>query len=781
MTVRTSFFKRSIVVVIALVIATLGVALSVPVAGAAQEGFPIYSWGGSQFGMLGRNFSTSPGSPIFFARPAQVLNENNVPRHDFVSATNSNGSWAVSTSGHLYAWGDRWYRAGMGQNGVQPPAAFLSPTGDIIRPMRVGTANNWVQVSADGRNVVVLNSNGHIYYFGENMYAPWNPFPNTYTPTRVQGGPSNFVQVAGGSTIIARTSTGEIWVAGSNHNAVLANGTVGGSSTTLVKVQNTADNWVHVAGSLNHAFAINANGQLFSWGRNHRGTTGRGVIAGHTTTPTQIGTASNWADVRHLVYGGVALNSNGQIFTWGGNEAGVLGQGIVGSHLDVLTPTQVGTANNWVAIYAGHSRVHAINDAYELWGWGLNSGGQIGDGAVGSANNRNSPVFVIQTYGYVRGSLAGNLHSLMLIRTTSVESSMNLTKALQKPEGTPIPNPGVTFTFNVTPHSYNNNTAQSGLVPTIPLANRSVIINNTGTTTGPTGGVLTTTNSTDLLEDISFTQIGRFAWRVTEVQTATGVGPNSEITVFSQAEYEIAVYVQIHPTQMGQLQIAATTIYRVRNAQGTLINPPIKVDNLRFDNIYRRTTTGTQACPGALLVSKTVTGVNPPANASFDFHVTLTRTVLCPPTTTFTGRVFNAANAQVGPNITFTSGTTQTVTLAHDQRLVIERMVIGSSFLVVEPPVAGFDPSVVLHVNGVLITPAPTPGAGGELSTGTHVVGADLRNSAAFTNDHRLPPPTGLNIDNQTTLLLPVVAIMIVSLLVLKARKRIEDLSIYTQ
>jgi len=108
-------------------------------------------------------------------------------------------------------------------------------------------------------------------------------------------------------------------------------------------------------------------------------------------------------------------------------------------------------------------------------------------------------------------------------------------------------------------------------------------------------------------------------------------------------------------------------------------------------------------------------------------------------------------------------------------------MVIGSSFLVVEPPVAGFDPSVVLHVNGVLITPAPTPGAGGELSTGTHVVGADLRNSAAFTNDHRLPPPTGLNIDNQTTLLLPVVAIMIVSLLVLKARKRIEDLSIYTQ
>jgi len=286
---------------------------------------------------------------------------------------------------------------------------------------------------------------------------------------------------------------------------------------------------------------------------------------------------------------------------------------------------------------------------------------------------------------------------------------------------------------------------------------------------------MTLANTTNALAGITFDEPGIFSYIVREQQSATGVGASSSV-IFSAAEYEIRVYV-IPSTIIGQAhEIAAVTIHRRIGTSGTAVNPPQKVNYLRFDNIYRRATTGTQECPGALLVSKTVVGQFADLGTPFDFQVTLTRTSLCPPATSFTGRIFNAANAQVGSNITFTSGTTQTISLTHDQRLVIDEMIIGSSFLVVEPPVAGFAPSVILHVNGVLITPAPAPGSGGELSTGTRVVGADLRNSAAFTNTYDDPLPTGLGTGSQATLLIPAAIIILVSLLALKARRRIEAL-----
>jgi len=770
--VRNSFSKIAIAFVIVLALAVTGVMSEVSVAGASQ-GFPLYSWGNTLTGRLGRPATAEyPNNS-----PARVLDENGVAQNKWVtSSTASGGSWAISTSGHLYAWGAAWNANQMGQDGVQPPAAFLDGN-NINRPMRVGLADNWVQVASVQDFVVLLNSDGEMYRLGnDGLFTGANA---SNIPVRMQG-PSNFVQVSGGfGAAYGITANGEIWAAGDNNYGILANGTTTGGSTTLVKIENTNDDWVQVSGRETHAFAINENGELFGWGANLNARTGLGVTTGTTTTPTQVSAADNWIDVRVIHHAGIALNENGQIFSWGNDASGRTAQGAFAG--TTLTPTQVGAENDWVAIAGGNTGALAFNADGELWGWGLNTSGQIGNGTNTSTN---VPVFVVQTYGFADAARGGGTHSMMLIRTTPAEGTLPLAKALQKPEGTPIPNPGVTFTFNVTPHSFNNNTANILPLPTIPLANRTVIINDTGTTTGPTGGtppaggIITTTNATDLLEGISFDQPGRFAWRVTEVQTATGVGPSSEVTVFSQAEYEIAVYVQNHPTQAGTFVVSTTTVYRLRNADNTVVNPPVKVDDLIFTNTYMRTTTGTTPDPGALRVSKTVTGQFADLSTPFSFQVTLTRTALCSATTNFTGRIMQG-NSQVGANIPFTSGTTQTITLTHGQRLVFDELVVGTHFSVTELASPAFIASVDLVVNGAAISITPNTIPNTALPIGDHLVGAQ-NNTAAFTNNLPDPMPTGLSIAGNTVVI-PVFLAAVATLVIIvrKTRKRIEELPVF--
>jgi len=779
---RKSYAKLTAAFAIVLVVIVLGVVSEAAVAGASQ-GFPLYSWGGVAGGRLGR--PTPAANPS--NRPARVVDSDGVARDRWIaSSTAAGGSWAISTSGHLYAWGAAWDASHMGQDGIEPPAAFLSGS-NINRPRRVGVADNWVEVASIQNFVVLLSSDGEVYRLGSG-----GPFEAVSTPERVQG-PSNFVQISGGfGAVYGITDDGEIWVAGSNSNGILANGTTAGNSTSLVKVEGTADNWVGVSGRNTHAFAINSDGELFSWGNNDLGRTGRGTTLGTTTTPTQIGIGDDWIDVRIVNNAGVAINSDGEIFSWGSNLNGRTGQGV--DEDNTLTPTQVGTANNWVTAAGGNQHILALNDDGELWGWGSNTSGQLGLGH--STSPQTTPQFIVQTYGFVDAAVGGGTHSMMLIRTTPAEGALPLSKALQKPQGTPVPDPGVSFTFNVVPYSFNSDTAavQVALVPVIPLANRTVIIDDTGTTTDPVGGtppaggIITTTNSTDLLEGIEFSQPGRFAWRVTEVQTATGVGSDSEVTVFSQAEYEIAVYIQRHPTEMGVFLVAATTIYRLRNADNTVVDPPVKVNDLTFTNTYMRTTAGTTAHPGALRISKIVTGSSPLAPTTpFEFEVTLTRTALCASGTEFTGRVVNntsnnpilAGEPPVPRVYTFTSGTTRTITLLHNQRLVFDELVVGTHFTVTERAEPNTYASVDLTVDGVPINVAPNETPNTALPIGNHLIGAE-RNSAAFTNYLLFAHPIGLNIaDTTSARLLFLVAIASLALTTHRARKRIEELSVH--
>lgn len=137
-------------------------------------------------------------------------------------------------------------------------------------------------------------------------------------------------------------------------------------------------------------------GSLWGWGYNFRSILGTGDAATRYT-PTIVGDASvvEWLMVRGGGNYSVGIKEDGTLWSWGSNAEGQLGNGLRSIHPstanDHYIPEQVGSATNWVWVAAGNQFVMAINSLGELWGWGANDAGQLG---LGDTTRRLVPTLI---------------------------------------------------------------------------------------------------------------------------------------------------------------------------------------------------------------------------------------------------------------------------------------------------------------------------------------------------------------------------------------------------
>ena len=105
----------------------------------------------------------------------------------------------------------------------------------------------------------------------------------------------------------------------------------------------------------------------------------------------------------------LALDATGQVWAWGDNASGELGNGVGSSNN--LTPLKIPGLTNVTALARlfGSRHAYAIKADGSVWGWGDNSYGQLGDGTT---TNQNSPILtpgltnVVAIAAGVRFSLA---------------------------------------------------------------------------------------------------------------------------------------------------------------------------------------------------------------------------------------------------------------------------------------------------------------------------------------------------------------------------------------
>ena len=154
---------------------------------------------------------------------------------------------------------------------------------------------------------------------------------------------------------------------------------------------------------------VDDTGNLFTWGANASGQLGNDTII-DPNSPVIPAEAGPWAAIATSIttsstsgYEGhtLAVKDNGTLWAWGANADGQLGDGTT---IDRLVPKQIGSATNWVDVEAGGGFSMALNTLGQVYVWGQNSLGQLG-GASSLANVKtpillDSNVYIAIAAGY---------------------------------------------------------------------------------------------------------------------------------------------------------------------------------------------------------------------------------------------------------------------------------------------------------------------------------------------------------------------------------------------
>lgn len=246
-------------------------------------------------------------------------------------------------------------------------------------------------------NFFALTDNGTLYAWGDNPYGQHGDGVMKYYYTDWQN--INTITVGikqvdvNASHSLLLLSNGTVYASGRNNKGQLGNGTTS-TETSFTKVNGVSD-IIQVAAGINYSLALKYDGTILSWGDNNYGSLGRDDTTSNCT-PSQVVdiNGSPLTDVVAIAaggYHGLALKSDGTVWTFGYNVHGELGIGAEsGTGVTYLNyASQVVDANSSpiegiIQIEAGPYHSLALTSDGKIYAWGLGNYGRLGSGGKGN-------------------------------------------------------------------------------------------------------------------------------------------------------------------------------------------------------------------------------------------------------------------------------------------------------------------------------------------------------------------------------------------------------------
>jgi len=266
---------------------------------------------------------------------------------------------------------------------------------------------------------------GNLFTWGSNSYGALgdNTTTNRSTPGTTFSGGANWKQVSSASYsgdinvgVCAIKTDGTLWTWGRNTNGQLGDNTI---TTRSIPVTTFAGgtNWKQVAGGPSHTAAIKTDGTLWTWGMNRDGIDTFGSLGINDesninilTPVTTFSGGTNWKQVSCGRVLTTAVKTDGTLWTWGRNINGQLG---TNDNINRSTPvTTFAGGTNWKQVSASNGNngfVLAVKTDGTLWGWGLNTNGQLGDNTT---TTRSTPVTTFAGGTNWKQVACGRIHTL---------------------------------------------------------------------------------------------------------------------------------------------------------------------------------------------------------------------------------------------------------------------------------------------------------------------------------------------------------------------------------
>ena len=255
-------------------------------------------------------------------------------------------------------------------------------------PSTESGSSDWKTVSAGDSHTCGIRTTGRLYCWGNDDFGQVGDGGaniDRSIPVEVAGGATDWTAVdAGDFHTCARRATGRLYCWGGDAAGQLGTGAGSGDQTTPVEVSGGATNWTAVSAGPNHTCARRATGRLYCWGVDAAGQLGNGLPNLDRPAPVPVaGGVTNWTAVSAGRYHTCARRATGQLYCWGFDGEGQLGNG--GPNAGRSSPGLVaGGATNWTAVTAGHRHTCARRATGRLYCWGWDVNGELGNGPAGT-------------------------------------------------------------------------------------------------------------------------------------------------------------------------------------------------------------------------------------------------------------------------------------------------------------------------------------------------------------------------------------------------------------
>jgi alpha-tubulin suppressor-like RCC1 family protein len=312
----------------------------------------VYAWGQGSHGELGNGTRTQNQ-----AAAVRVHFPAGVKIAELPDPTPFDGGMAISTTGTAYAWGD------------DSNHQFCQPgSRDILTPVAVPLPD--VTLAAGALLHTIYDSNGTVYSCGAGGNGQLGngtsgPGADTSTPVRVSGLPSGQVKALtsawGNAGVLMANGSYYDW--GYNRAGQVGDGTKK-MATRAVRVKLPAISQVSEGGSLadnGQTIALAADGRVYVWGNGAEGQMGDGSTS--NALKPQLLNEPSGVHFDQVNSGGpidYAVASSGDLYSWGSNFKDQIGNGVNGAQqLQYTTPVndnlkvvQVSSTASVVAAFA---------------------------------------------------------------------------------------------------------------------------------------------------------------------------------------------------------------------------------------------------------------------------------------------------------------------------------------------------------------------------------------------------------------------------------------------
>jgi prepilin-type N-terminal cleavage/methylation domain-containing protein len=341
-----------------------------------------YCWGGNNVGQLGNGSTTQSQVPIAVTANGALNGKTIVS-----IASGTSHACVIASDNNAYCWG---YNLN-GQLGNNSTTNSSVPV-----PVTTGALNGKTikSIAAGDSHTCVVASDNNAYCWGDNLYGGLGNGSTTQSlvPVAVSTGALNGKTIksitAGGSStcVIASDNLAYCW--GFN-----SHGQLGNNSTTQSLVPVAVDTTGVLSGKTIKSIiarswrtcAVASDNQAYCWGYN-----GNGQLGNNSTTESHFPVAvanlggKTVTSINGGYSNGCVTTSDNQIYCWGFNSHGQLGNN---STTQSLVPVAVDTTGvlsgkTIVSISAGGSHNCAMSSDIQLFCWGRNYEGEIGDNST---------------------------------------------------------------------------------------------------------------------------------------------------------------------------------------------------------------------------------------------------------------------------------------------------------------------------------------------------------------------------------------------------------------